>query len=159
MPTLTNPLETLLAPISPEDFRARSWGRAALYVAGSPGKARGLPSGSALEGLVHGLCAQLERPGRVGGEWLLSVDEQGTDWQVLGRHAFVIQLEGSKCWQFGSAPGEAPPALGALREELLAAGDVLYLPPGSWWRTFPLERSSALSVLLGPTGGEGAVPG
>lgn len=159
MPPHPDPLQALLDPVPTRAFLDATWGRASLYVAGSPAKAQALEAGSlepgpsALDGLVRSLCEQVARPGRAGGEFLLSSDEEGSWWQQVGRHTFVVQLEGSKCWQFGVQPGGAPPVGAGLREELLAAGDVLYLPPGCWWRTFPLERSCALTVSLDPTGG------
>ncbi|HWO23354.1 MAG TPA: cupin domain-containing protein [Kofleriaceae bacterium] len=46
-------------------------------------------------------------------------------------------------------PGEIPGEISTL-EEVLAPGDVLYLPPGTWHRAFARGRSFALSLTLVP---------
>lgn len=107
-----------------------------------------------------------------------SPDGQGFNWHYDCQHVFILQLDGEKTWQFSDTvafndppfnlplevmhqPGAAAalsqlgirltvPSEPSTIEQVLAPGDLLYLPPGTWHRAFARGQSFALSLTLVP---------
>lgn len=127
----------------------------------------GLPR---LAQLCRGLKLLLGLCGEVIVNAYLSGADQGFGWHFDAADVFIVQLLGQKQWHFGTQPAlrhplknclEAdlsayrqrspwvnvpPPAEFALATTTLHAGDVLYLPAGTWHRTAACGVSVALTV-------------
>ena len=150
----------------------------ALFEAGMTLVFSGTNNDTQLAAFVHGVKAALQYPGGANAELFLSPDDGGLPWHYDANHNFVLQLEGTKRWEVGrgvavrAAPfnlhlfqmdraeyrdalelGEIrvePPKDQDVDEHLLQTGDVLYVPPGAWHRTFAQGRSYSLSLVLIP---------
>ncbi len=105
---------------------------------------------------------------------VISPDGQGFPWHYDCTHVIALQIRGAKRWWLGRKRVESPPfhqqadAMDPGRHELLAslglryelpndadadevelsAGDILYLPPGTWHRASARGESTHLSVLV-----------
>ena len=151
----------------------------ALYDAGLTLCASGLERNSeSLAAFVEAVRGRMRCSGNVLVNAYYSPDGQGFNWHYDSQHVFILQLEGEKRWQFsdtvalGDPPFNLPlevmhqpgavealaqlglrltlPSEASTLEEVLAPGDVLYLPPGTWHRAFARGRSFALSLTLVP---------
>lgn len=136
-------LEALLAPFPVTRFLATRWGRRSLFVPGSTCKLASLPR-------AEELGPELGHPDDLVLEPRLAPARGDFAWRRETGHRLVLQLEGSEHWEVEAAPGgDEPPADGV--QELLAPGDLLYLPPGTWHRSVALEPSRALTLAARPT--------
>lgn len=151
----------------------------ALYDAGLTLCVSGLERNSeSLAAFVEAVRERMRFSGDVLVNAYYSPDGQGFNWHYDSQHVFILQLEGEKRWQFSNGtaldgppfglplelvhqPGAAEalsqlglrltvPSDASTLEEVLAPGDVLYLPPGTWHRAFARGRSFALSLTLVP---------
>jgi ribosomal protein L16 Arg81 hydroxylase len=131
-----------------------------------------------LSALVAAVRRRLRFTGQMEVNSYYSPDGEGFSWHYDGQHVFIIQIDGSKRWEFSEAPGvdwppiniplssliepgnrEAAATLGmkttlpselAVIEETLMPGDMLYLPPGTWHRAFACSHSFGLTLTLHP---------
>jgi len=131
-----------------------------------------------LSALVAAVRRRLQFTGQVQVNSYYSPDGEGFSWHYDCQHVFILQIDGSKRWQFSAVPGlDCPPlnipwsylsepgnreevaALGlkvrlptetTVIEQTLVPGDMLYLPPGTWHRAIACSHSFALSLTLHP---------
>ena len=151
----------------------------ALFDAGLTLCASGLERNSEpLATFVEAVRAHMRFSGNMLVNGYYSPDGQGFNWHYDCQHVFILQLEGEKTWQFsdGVAFSDPPfnlplevvhqpgaeqalaqlgirlrlPSEASTLEQVLAPGDVLYLPPGTWHRAFARGPSFALSLTLVP---------
>ncbi|TAJ69802.1 MAG: hypothetical protein EPO51_19935 [Phenylobacterium sp.] len=124
------------------------------------------------------LKGQLKFAGKAEINAYYSPEGEGFAWHYDCQHVFILQIAGSKRWEFSEEPGvHSPPLAIALNvasapqgsaaarlagldirlpadleihEGRLNPGDALYLPPGVWHRAFADTYSFALTLTLQP---------
>jgi ribosomal protein L16 Arg81 hydroxylase len=125
-----------------------------------------------------GIKSALSLPGTVFMTCYASPDGHGFGTHWDGQSSFILQLQGSKRWRFSSKPAVPwPPVVLAnagvvpdmvdrypwmhvqfpdegdeagFVEQVLAPGDVLYLPAGTWHRARAIDYSVALTMACVP---------
>jgi ribosomal protein L16 Arg81 hydroxylase len=119
----------------------------------------------ALRALAVSLKEQIRIPGEVDVAAFLSPHGSGFGLHYDGLSQWVLQIAGAKHWLYSSRPAVSFPLARRLptvqekgqevdglyrpedmREQLLCAGDVLYLPPGTWHR--PQAKGESLHLCL-----------
>jgi len=131
-----------------------------------------------LASFCAGIKIALSLPGTVFMTSYASPDGHGFGTHWDGQASFILQLEGSKRWRFSSKPALPwPPVVlanagivpemverypwmrvrfpdqedeAAFEEQVLAPGDVLYLPAGTWHRARAIDYSVALTMACVP---------
>jgi ribosomal protein L16 Arg81 hydroxylase len=131
-----------------------------------------------LASFCAGIKAGLSLPGSVFMTCYASPDGHGFGTHWDGQSSFILQLEGSKRWRFSPKPAVPwPPVVLAnagvvpemverypwmrvrfpgpadeatFAEQVLAPGDVLYLPAGTWHRARAIGYSVALTMACVP---------